>query len=79
VARIPILQVQALTDGAKKCYGKMLEQICDFQRLTSQRLSGRLLAIAFGIGGKDLAREYLEKRFATAKKDEKEDEFVQRT
>ena len=33
------------------------------------------LAIAFGIGGKDLAREYLEKRFATAKKDEKEDEL----
>jgi hypothetical protein len=33
------------------------------------------LAIAFGIGGKDLAREYLEKRFATPKKDEKEDEL----
>lgn len=33
------------------------------------------LAIAFGIGGKDLAREYLEKRFATAKKDEKEDDL----
>lgn len=33
------------------------------------------LALAFGIGGKDLAREYLEKRFATAKKDEKEDEL----
>jgi hypothetical protein len=33
------------------------------------------LAIAFGIGGKDLAREYLEKRFATTKKDEKEDEL----
>lgn len=33
------------------------------------------LAIAFGIGGKDLAKEYLEKRFATAKKEEKEDEL----
>lgn len=33
------------------------------------------LAIAFGIGGKDIAREYLEKRFTTAKKDEKEDEL----
>jgi len=33
------------------------------------------LAIAFGIGGKDLAREYLERRFGTAKKDEKEDEL----
>ena len=33
------------------------------------------LAIAFGIGGKDLAREYLEKRFSAAKKDEKEDEL----
>jgi Conserved TM helix len=33
------------------------------------------LAIAFGIGGKDLAREYLEKRFVAAKKDEKEDEL----
>jgi hypothetical protein len=33
------------------------------------------LAIAFGIGGKDLAREYLEKRFSTTKKDEKEDEL----
>jgi hypothetical protein len=33
------------------------------------------LAIAFGVGGKDLAREYLERRFGTAKKDEKEDEL----
>jgi hypothetical protein len=33
------------------------------------------LAIAFGIGGKDLAREFLEKRLVTAKKDEKEDEL----
>lgn len=33
------------------------------------------LALAFGIGGKDLAKEYLEKRFATAKRDEKEDEL----
>jgi hypothetical protein len=33
------------------------------------------LAIAFGIGGKDLAKEFLEKRFAAAKKDEREDEL----
>jgi len=33
------------------------------------------LAIAFGIGGKDLAREFLEKKFATEKKEEKEDEL----
>ena len=32
------------------------------------------LAIAFGVGGKDLAREFLEKRFAAAK-EEKEDEL----
>jgi len=33
------------------------------------------LAIAFGIGGKDLARAFLEKRFASSKKDEREDEL----
>jgi mechanosensitive ion channel-like protein len=33
------------------------------------------LAIAFGIGGKDLAREFLEKRLQTGKKEEKEDEL----
>ena len=33
------------------------------------------LAIAFGIGGKDLAREFLEKRFGAATKEEKEDEL----
>ena len=33
------------------------------------------LAIAFGVGGKDLAREFLEKRFAAAGKEEKEDEL----
>jgi hypothetical protein len=33
------------------------------------------LALAFGIGGKDLAKTFLEKRFATAKKEEKEDEL----
>lgn len=33
------------------------------------------LALAFGIGGKDLAKEFLEKKFATAKKDEREDEL----
>ena len=33
------------------------------------------LALAFGIGGKDLAREFLEKRFARARKEEKEDEL----
>jgi hypothetical protein len=33
------------------------------------------LAIAFGIGGKDLAREFLEKRLVTVKKEEKEDEL----
>jgi hypothetical protein len=33
------------------------------------------LAIAFGLGGKDLAREFLEKRLATGKKEEKEDEL----
>ena len=32
------------------------------------------MAIAFGIGGKDLAREFLEKRVITGKKEEKEDE-----
>jgi Conserved TM helix len=32
------------------------------------------LAIAFGIGGKDLARELLEKRLVTPRKEEKEDE-----
>jgi hypothetical protein len=33
------------------------------------------LAIAFGIGGKELAREFLEKRLAAGKKEEKEDEL----
>ncbi len=33
------------------------------------------LAIAFGLGGKDLAREFLEKKLATGKKEEKEDEL----
>ena len=33
------------------------------------------LAIAFGIGGQDLAREFLEKRIVTGKKEEKEDEL----
>jgi hypothetical protein len=33
------------------------------------------LAIAFGIGGKDLAKAFLEKKFAAAKKDEREDEL----
>jgi len=33
------------------------------------------LAIAFGIGGKDLAREVLERRLVTGKKEEKEDEL----
>jgi mechanosensitive ion channel-like protein len=33
------------------------------------------LAIAFGIGGKDLAREFLERRLHTGKKEEKEDEL----
>lgn len=32
-------------------------------------------AIAFGIGGKDLARKFLEKRVASGKKEEKEDEL----
>jgi Conserved TM helix len=33
------------------------------------------LAIAFGIGGKDLARGFLERRFVRAKKEENEDEL----
>jgi hypothetical protein len=33
------------------------------------------LAIAFGIGGKDVAREFLEKRLVSGKKEEKEDEL----
>ncbi len=33
------------------------------------------LAIAFGLGGKDLAREFLERRLVTGKRDEKEDEL----
>jgi hypothetical protein len=33
------------------------------------------LAISFGLGGKDLAKEFLDRKFATAKKDEKEDEL----
>ena len=33
------------------------------------------LAIAFGIGGKDLAREFLEKKLGTGKKEETEDEL----
>jgi hypothetical protein len=33
------------------------------------------LAIAFGTGGKDLARQFLEKKLATGKKEEKEDEL----
>jgi hypothetical protein len=33
------------------------------------------LAIAFGLGGKDLAREFLEKRLTTRNKEEKEDEL----
>ena len=31
------------------------------------------LAIAFGIGGKDVAREFLEKRLVSRKREEKED------
>lgn len=33
------------------------------------------LAIAFGMGGKDLAREFLERKLATRRKEEKEDEL----
>jgi len=33
------------------------------------------LAIAFGIGGKDLAREFLERRLISGKREEKEDEL----
>jgi hypothetical protein len=33
------------------------------------------LAIAFGLGGKELAQAFLERRFASTKKDEKEDEL----
>jgi mechanosensitive ion channel-like protein len=33
------------------------------------------LALAFGLGGKDLAREFLEKKLAKGKKEEKEDEL----
>jgi hypothetical protein len=33
------------------------------------------LAIAFGLGGKDLARVFLEKRLISSKKEEKEDEL----
>ncbi len=33
------------------------------------------LAISFGLGGQDLAREFLEKRLVTSKKEEKEDEL----
>ena len=33
------------------------------------------LAIAFGLGGQDLARRFLEKRLASGKKEEKEDEL----
>lgn len=33
------------------------------------------LALAFGIGGKDLAREFLEKKFGSGKREEKEDEL----
>jgi hypothetical protein len=33
------------------------------------------LAIAFGLGGKDLAKEFLEKRLAKRKREEKEDEL----
>jgi hypothetical protein len=33
------------------------------------------LAIAFGLGGKDLAREFLEKRLGKGKREEKEDEL----
>ena len=33
------------------------------------------LAIAFGIGGRDLAQRFLEKRFVREKKEENEDEL----
>ena len=33
------------------------------------------LAIAFGVGGKDVAREFLEKRLVSGKKEDKEDEL----
>lgn len=33
------------------------------------------LAIAFGIGGKDLAKEYLERKLSTGKREDKEDEL----
>jgi len=33
------------------------------------------LAIAFGLGGKDLAREFLERRLATSRRENKEDEL----
>jgi hypothetical protein len=33
------------------------------------------LAVAFGLGGKDLARDFLEKKLVTGKREEKEDEL----
>ena len=33
------------------------------------------LALAFGIGGQDLARRYLERRFMHERREEKEDEL----
>jgi hypothetical protein len=33
------------------------------------------LAIAFGMGGRDLAKRFLERKFVRAKKDENEDEL----
>ena len=33
------------------------------------------LAIAFGMGGRDLAKHFLEKRFVRGKKEENEDEL----
>ena len=33
------------------------------------------LSIAFGVGGRDLARQFLERRLARRKKEEREDEL----
>jgi hypothetical protein len=33
------------------------------------------LAIAFGLGGKDLAQQFLERRFTQGKRENKEDEL----
>ena len=51
----------------KKMAMKLTSDVCP--------MKFRWLAIAFGFGGQDLARQFLERRLVRQKKEEKEDEL----